>query len=62
MTTGKTIALTRWTFVCKVMFLLFNMLFFHEYLRISYINIVEFHFDISIVFFNVSATLFLTAA
>ena len=26
MTTGKTIALTRWTFVCKVMFLLFNML------------------------------------
>ena len=27
MTTGKTIALTRWTFVGKVMFLLFNMLF-----------------------------------
>ena len=27
MTTGKTIALTRWTFVCKVMSLLFNMLF-----------------------------------
>ena len=26
MTTGKTIALTRRTFVCKVMFLLFNML------------------------------------
>ena len=26
MTTGKTIALTRWTFVCKVMSLLFNML------------------------------------
>ena len=26
MTTGKTIALTRWTFVRKVMFLLFNML------------------------------------
>ena len=26
MTTGKIIALTRWTFVCKVMFLLFNML------------------------------------
>ena len=25
-TTGKTIALTRWTFVGKVMFLLFNML------------------------------------
>ena len=25
MTTGKTIALTRWTFVCKVMSLLFNM-------------------------------------
>ena len=25
MTTGKTIALTRWTFVCKVMYLLFNM-------------------------------------
>ena len=27
MTTGKTIALTRWTFVCRVMSLLFNMLF-----------------------------------
>ena len=27
MTSGKTIALTRWTFVCKVMSLLFNMLF-----------------------------------
>ena len=26
MATGKTIALTRWTFVCKVMSLLFNML------------------------------------
>ena len=26
MTTGETIALTRWTFVCKVMSLLFNML------------------------------------
>ena len=26
MTTGKIIALTRWTFVSKVMFLLFNML------------------------------------
>ena len=26
MTTGKTIALTRWTFVDKIMFLLFNML------------------------------------
>ena len=26
MTTGKTIALTRWTFVRKIMFLLFNML------------------------------------
>ena len=26
LTTGKTIALTRWTFVCKVMSLLFNML------------------------------------
>ena len=26
MTTGKTIALTRWTFVGKIMFLLFNML------------------------------------
>ena len=26
MTTGKTIALTRWTFVAKVMSLLFNML------------------------------------
>ena len=26
MTTGKTIALTRWTFVGKVMFLLYNML------------------------------------
>ena len=27
MTTGKTIALTRWTFVAKVVSLLFNMLF-----------------------------------
>ena len=27
MTTGKTITLTRWTFVRKVIFLLFNMLF-----------------------------------
>ena len=26
MTTGKTIALTRWTFLDKVMYLLFNML------------------------------------
>ena len=26
MTTGKTIALTKWTFVCKVMSLLFNMM------------------------------------
>ena len=26
MTTGKIIALTRWTFVCKVMFMLFNVL------------------------------------
>ena len=26
MTTGKTIALTRWTFVSKVVFLVFNML------------------------------------
>ena len=26
MTVGKTIALTRWTFVGKIMFLLFNML------------------------------------
>ena len=26
MTNGKTIALTRWTFIGKVMFLLFNML------------------------------------
>ena len=26
MTTGETVALTRWTFVCKVMCLLFNML------------------------------------
>ena len=26
MTTGKTIALTRWTFVGKMMYLLFNML------------------------------------
>ena len=26
MTTGKTIAVTRWTFVDEVMFLLFNML------------------------------------
>ena len=33
MTTGKTIALTRWTFVSKVMSLLLNMLsrFFHSF-------------------------------
>ena len=31
MTTGKTIALTRWTFVGKVMSLLFNMLYIHQY-------------------------------
>ena len=30
MTTGKTIALTRWTFVGKVMSLLFNMLSVRE--------------------------------
>ena len=30
MTTGKTIALTRWTFVGKVMSLLFNMLFYRS--------------------------------
>ena len=36
MTTGKTIALTRWTFVGKVMSLLFNMLFkFNDYLQTS---------------------------
>ena len=34
MTTGKTIALTRWTFVDKVMSLLLNMLYFEcEFLR-----------------------------
>ena len=30
MTTGKTIALTRWTFVDKVMSLLFNMLYYSQ--------------------------------
>ena len=36
MTTGKTIALTRWTFFGKVMSLLFNMLFtFDDYLPTS---------------------------
>ena len=34
MTTGKTIALTRWTFVGKVMSLLFNMLSFSRNLHI----------------------------
>ena len=33
MTPGKTIALTRWTFVGKVMFLLFNMLFSVQFSR-----------------------------
>ena len=46
MTTGKTIALTRWTFVDKVMSLLFNMLsrlvitlffFFDNYVLIKYL-------------------------
>ena len=42
MTTGKTIALTRWTFVGKIMSLLFNMLsipgvkFFHILINICY--------------------------
>ena len=40
MTTGKTIALTRWTFVGKVMSLLFNMLSrFNVLSRFMYINI-----------------------
>ena len=46
MTTGKTIALTRWTFVGKVMSLLFNMLFWlvltflprNKYLLISWLQ------------------------
>ena len=38
MTTGKTIALTRWTFVGKVMSLLFNMLSRFVKLRWTYIN------------------------
>ena len=34
MTTGKTVTLTRWTFVCKVMSLLFNILSVRIYLNI----------------------------
>ena len=34
MTTGKTIALTRWTFFGKVMSLLFNMLYFYYTIEI----------------------------
>ena len=36
MTTGRTIALTRWTFVGKVMSLLFNMLFEREKIKIAF--------------------------
>ena len=35
MTTGKTIALIRWTFVDKVMSLLFNMLFERERIKVK---------------------------
>ena len=46
MTTGKTIALTRWTFVGKVMSLLFNMLSkfviaFHKQWCLSFANILK---------------------
>ena len=46
MTTGKTIALTRWTFVGKVMSLLFNMLskfviVFHKQWCLSFANILK---------------------
>ena len=44
MTTGKTIALTRWTFVSKVMSLLFNMLsrFVRVFLpRIKHLNLIS---------------------
>ena len=42
MTTGKTIALTRWTFVGKVMSLLFNMLsrrLLKFYVKVEYKNV-----------------------
>ena len=35
MTTGKTIALTRWTFVDKAMCLLFNILTFYQYFNLG---------------------------
>ena len=58
MTTGKTIALTRWTFVGKLMSLLFNMLSrfliaflprnqIHLYRSISYRNILAYPFPLS---------------
>ena len=36
MTTGKTIALTRWTFVGKVMSLLFNLCIFRIQIKYAY--------------------------
>ena len=51
MTTGKTIALTRWTFVGKVMFLLFNMLsrlvitFLPRSKRLNFMAAVTIHSD-----------------
>ena len=42
MTTGKTIALSRWTLVCNVMSLLFNMLSFlprRKHLLISWLQL-----------------------
>ena len=47
MTTGKTIALTRWTFVSKVMSLLFNML---SRLVITFLPSVHRYLDLSLGF------------
>ena len=48
MTIGKTIALTRWTFVSKVMSLLFNMLsrlviaFLQEVIILNYVKVIQY--------------------
>ena len=43
MTTGKTVALTRWTFVDKVMSLLFNMLSRLVITFLPGVNVFQFH-------------------
>ena len=43
MTTGKTIALTRWTFVGKVMSVFFNMLSRFQGVRVFYFHVCSHH-------------------